>query len=63
MNAWGDVVYVMFKNPRCRDIVGEIQFVHPRFLDIRMKFGSHDTYETGRFAAEMRYDRVNVTSS
>merc|ERR1711920_602877 len=47
-------VYVMFNNSECSGIVAEIQMVHPRFLDIRSKFGAHDSYDAVRFAAEMR---------
>ena len=43
----------MFKDERCDGIVAEIQLVHPRFLDIREKFGAHSTYDRLRFAAEM----------
>jgi len=52
---WQDcALYIMFKDARCNGIVAEIQLVHPRFLDIREKFGAHDAYDSLRFAAEVR---------
>merc|ERR1712014_237089 len=44
----------MFSDPKCISIVAEIQLVHNRFLDIRVNFGAHDSYDAERFAAEMR---------
>ena len=51
---WQDCAcYLMFNNCSCNGIVAEVQLVHPRFLDIREKFGAHDAYDSLRFPAEV----------
>lgn len=56
MNGWADVTAcVFFDVPEngLDTVVAEVQIVHDGLMTIREKFHAHDSYESGRFAAEI----------